>query len=93
MSIYQKKKKKEEKKNINGDFLSNRINSQDTLDRIREASIEALPTDQDLVIQSDYIVCVVITAAGLARHGTTYGQDHDDIHGFPRFINNLPKAD
>lgn len=33
--------------------------SQDTLDRIQAASITALPTDQDLVIQSDYILSVV----------------------------------
>lgn len=51
---------------IDVEFLSNRINSQDTLDRIRAASIEVLPTDQDLVIQSDYILSVVPPRDSLA---------------------------
>lgn len=40
--------------------------SQDTLDRIKAASIEALPTDQDLAIQSDYIFSVVPPRDSLA---------------------------
>ncbi|EED16380.1 conserved hypothetical protein [Talaromyces stipitatus ATCC 10500] len=40
--------------------------SQDTLDRIQAASIEALPTDQDLVIQSDYILSIVPPRDSLA---------------------------
>ncbi|OKL56378.1 hypothetical protein UA08_08191 [Talaromyces atroroseus] len=40
--------------------------SQDTLDRIQAASITALPTDQDLVIQSDYILSVVPPRDSLA---------------------------
>jgi 3-hydroxyisobutyrate dehydrogenase-like beta-hydroxyacid dehydrogenase len=40
--------------------------SQDTVDRIRAASIEALPTDQDLVIRSDYILSIVPPRDALA---------------------------
>ncbi|KAL1980360.1 hypothetical protein VTN96DRAFT_4231 [Rasamsonia emersonii] len=40
--------------------------SQDTLDRIRSAAIEDLPSDQDLVIQSDYILSIVPPRDALA---------------------------
>jgi Domain of unknown function (DUF1932) len=40
--------------------------SQDTLDRIQAASITALPSDQDLVVQSDYILSVVPPRDSLA---------------------------
>ena len=42
------------------------IYSQDTLNRIEAASIEALLTDQDLVVQSDYILSVVPPRDSLA---------------------------
>lgn len=40
--------------------------SEDTLARIQSASIESLPTDQDLVIQSDYIFSIVPPRDALA---------------------------
>ncbi|CRG90002.1 hypothetical protein PISL3812_07043 [Talaromyces islandicus] len=40
--------------------------SQDTVDRIKRAAIEALPTDQDLVVQADYILSIVPPRDALA---------------------------
>ncbi|KAH8700916.1 6-phosphogluconate dehydrogenase [Talaromyces proteolyticus] len=40
--------------------------SQDTINRIKAASIEALSTDQDLVVQSDYILSIVPPRDALA---------------------------
>ncbi|KAE8550556.1 hypothetical protein EYB25_006784 [Talaromyces marneffei] len=53
---------------IESEFVSSayRSSCQDTLDRIQAASIEALPTDQELVIQSDYILSIVPPRDSLA---------------------------
>lgn len=45
---------------------TNNDSSQDTLDRIRSAAIEDLPSDQDLVVQSDYILSIVPPRDALA---------------------------
>ena len=50
----------------NGLMLIDSIASEYTLNRIRSASIESLPSDQDLVVQSDYILSIVPPRDALA---------------------------